>query len=56
MIPWVAALVVVGTFQLEVRLKTIQVRLAQMHDQIEHGEWTRDPDNQENTIHELSDW
>ena len=45
MILGLGALVVITTMQIECRLKTMQVRLAWMHDQIKHGEWTRDPDN-----------
>jgi hypothetical protein len=52
----VGACVLAGLLYIDVRLKTMQVRLAQMHDQIKHGEWTRDPDNREETISELSGW
>jgi hypothetical protein len=56
MILWVGALVTTATFQIECRLKTIQVRLAQMDDQIRYGEWRRDPDNHEKMLSEISDW
>jgi hypothetical protein len=55
-------IVAIGAFvgsailQIECRLKTMQIRLARMEDQIRHGEWIRDPENHDHQISELSGW
>jgi hypothetical protein len=56
MIAWLGAIVITATFQIECRLKTMQVRLAWIHDQMSHGDWSHDPNNHDHQISELSGW